>query len=427
MEEVRYVVGFDLNDTLSQISYVELSEESPKTVTVEGSEVKLGIPTKLCKRNGVREWYYGSEAEKVGKAGDGVLVARLLGVARAGGKYEIEGEAYDAAELLVLFVRRTLGALSGITSPEQVASLVFCVDSLDAKTLELLKKITEAVPVAEDKISFQTYSESTYYYLIHQPESLWQREVTVFDYSVNGLHGYQFRINRHTTPNVGFVDEFTIDGIEMPEIMLGGRTSTEAYEELDEEILVKVHEFFSGKSVGTIYLLGDGFEPDWSAKTIKYMCMGRRVFQGKNLYSKGACFFARDRIRPSKLSEDYIFLGRDKLKFNLGIYMQYMGEEEYIAIADGGENWYECNTTIDMLLNGTREIELLVTPLDGKDPVRLSMELSGLPNRPDKATRIRLSVEFISETSLTARAEDLGFGDIYPKSGLKWEKSLKIG
>ncbi|MBR2275685.1 MAG: hypothetical protein IJ873_06455 [Lachnospiraceae bacterium] len=158
MEEVRYVVGFDLNDTLSQISYVELSEESPKTVTVEGSEVKLGIPTKLCKRNGVREWYYGSEAEKVGKAGDGVLVARLLGVARAGGKYEIEGEAYDAAELLVLFVRRTLGALSGITSPEQAASLVFCVDSLDAKTLELLKKITEAVPVAEDKISFQTYS-----------------------------------------------------------------------------------------------------------------------------------------------------------------------------------------------------------------------------------------------------------------------------
>ena len=221
MDEARYVVGFDLNDTLSQISYSELSEEAPKTVSVEGSEVKLGIPTKLCKRNGVREWYYGNEAEKVAKTGEGVLVARLLGVARAGGKYEIEGEAYDAAELLVLFVRRTLGALTGITAPEQVASLVFCVDTLDNKTLELLRKITEAVPVPADKISFQTYAESTYYYLIHQPESLWQREVAVFDYSVNGLHGYQFRINRHTTPNVGFVDEFTIDGIEMPEIMLG--------------------------------------------------------------------------------------------------------------------------------------------------------------------------------------------------------------
>ena len=327
----------------------------------------------------------------------------------------------------MLFVKRTLTQLAGITSTEQVASLVFCVDSLDKKTLELLKKIIEAVSIEESKISFQTYAESCYYYMIHQPESLWEREVTIFDYSVTGLHGFQFRMNRKTTPNVGFVEDFEIKDIRMPDIMLGSNPSKESCENLDEDILVKIHEFFTGKTVGTVYLLGDGFEPDWCGKSIRYMCMGRRVFQGKNLYSKGACFYARDKLVPSKYTENYIFLGKDKLKFNLGIYLRYMGEEEYVAIADGGENWFDCDATIDMLLDGTKEIALLITPLDGKDPAKLIIELEGLPERPNKASRIRLKIAFTSETALTATAIDMGFGEIYPASGLTWEKSLKIG
>ncbi|MCR5790217.1 MAG: hypothetical protein K6G83_10060 [Lachnospiraceae bacterium] len=427
MNEALYVVGFDLNDSISQISYVELNENTPKTLAKDGEEQKLGIPTVLCKRNGVGQWYYGNEAVNIAGRGDGTIVTKLLGVARAGGKYEIEGEAYDAADLLVLFVRRTLTELSGLTSPEQVASLVFTVDELDKTTLKLLQKIVETIPVAEERIHFQTYAESSYYYILHQPQELWERDVVIFDYSGKGLHGFQFWVNRRTTPNVGFVDEFEIENVRMPDIMLGDHPSPEQYADFDEDILVKMHEHFNGKSIGTVYLLGNGFEEDWCVKTIRYLCMGRRVFQGRNLYSKGACFFARDKIVPSKLIEDYIFLGRDKLKFNLGMYMRYMGKEEYIAIADGGENWFDCDTTIDMLLDGTKEIRLLITPLDGKDPAELVIELEGLPERPNKASRIRLTVTFLSETSLTATAIDLGFGEIFPSSGLKWEKSLKIG
>ena len=80
-----------------------------------------------------------------------------------------------------------------------------------------------------------------------------------------------------------------------------------------------------------------------------------------------------------------------------------------------------------MLLDHTKEIVLLVTPLDGKDPAKLIIELDGLPERPPKASRIRLKITFSSETALTARATDMGFGEIYPASGLTWEKSLRIG
>ena len=82
MNDVLYVVGFDLNDAVSQISYVELNEDTPKTLAQEGSEKKLGIPTVLCKRKGVAQWYYGSEAVAAAGRGDGVLATKLLGVAR---------------------------------------------------------------------------------------------------------------------------------------------------------------------------------------------------------------------------------------------------------------------------------------------------------------------------------------------------------
>ncbi|MCR4740976.1 MAG: hypothetical protein K5886_12055 [Lachnospiraceae bacterium] len=426
MNEKRYVVGYDLNDTVTQISYSELNREAPMSVAKEGSERKLGIPTVVCKRKGVSQWYYGNDAEEVAKKGSGMLATKLLGVARAGGKYEVEGQAYDASDLLVLFVRRTLTELSLSADPEQIVSLVITVDVLDEKTIELLDKVASALPLNRDRIRYNTYADSIYQYMIHQPEELWEKDVFVFDYSGKGLHGQDFRINKNTTPKVGLMEEFEFEEIRMPDIMLGSSPKPEDIEEFDEDVLVKIHGFFVGKSISTVYLLGEGFDPGYLNKTVKYMCMGRRVFQGKNLYAKGACFFARDRAVNSSYLSDFVFLGKDKLKFNLGIIMERNGNEEYIAVADGGENWFEAGKTIEMLLREGNEIMMIITPLNGKDKKNLRMVLDGLPERPMKATRIRLRIEFSSETALKATAWDMGFGDIFPSSGLKWEETLDI-
>ena len=100
----KYILGYDLNDSMSQISYFELNTSVPETIASDAEEERLGIPTVLSKRKGVAQWEFGNAAIKAAELGTATLVSQLMSFASAGAKMEIEGEAYDATDLLILFV-----------------------------------------------------------------------------------------------------------------------------------------------------------------------------------------------------------------------------------------------------------------------------------------------------------------------------------
>ncbi len=422
----KYILGYDLNDSMSQISYFELNTSVPETVASDAEEERLGIPTVLSKRKGVAQWEFGNAAIRVAEGGGATLVNQLMSFAAAGAKIDIEGEAYDATDLLILFVRRSLNLLSMVMSPSDVEYMIFTVKSLEGRLVDIVEKIASGMPVPREKIIIQTYEESIYYYLLHQPGDLWERDVCVFDYSGPHLCAYELWMNRGTEPVVAFVDRTDFSDIKMPKFMMKEEESMEKADRLDEMILQIAHDYFSNKTVGTVFLLGEGFEGNWCNKTLKFMCMGRRVFQGRNMYSKGACYCGRDKAEPCDLNREYVFLGPDKLKFNLGLNMNVAGEEEYIAVADAGENWYDSGVTYDFVLGNARSIPLILTPLDGKGVETIEVELSGLPDRPPKASRLRLSVSFESENRMKIEVEDLGFGEFFPTTGRKWEKIIEF-
>ena len=422
----KYILGYDLNDSMSQISYFELNTSVPETVASDAEEERLGIPTVLSKRKGVAQWEFGNAAIRAAEGGGATLVNQLMSFAAAGAKIDIEGEAYDATDLLILFVRRSLNLLSMVMSPSDVEYMIFTVKSLEGRLVDIVEKIASGMPVPREKIIIQTYEESIYYYLLHQPGDLWERDVCVFDYSGPHLCAYELWMNRGTEPVVAFVDRTDFSDIKMPKFMMKEEESMEKADRLDEMILQIAHDYFASKTVGTVFLLGEGFEGNWCNKTLKFMCMGRRVFQGRNMYSKGACYCGRDKAEPCDLNREYVFLGPDKLKFNLGLNMNVAGEEEYIAVADAGENWYDSGVTYDFVLGNARSIPLILTPLDGKGVETIEVELSGLPDRPPKASRLRLSVSFESENRMKIEVEDLGFGEFFPTTGRKWEKIIEF-
>lgn len=423
---MKYIIGYDLGDSMSQISYFELNNSAPETVASDAEEERLGIPTVLSKRKGVAQWEFGNAAIKASQNGTSTLVDHLMSFAGAGAKIEIEGEAYDATDLLILFVRRSLNMLSMVLSPSEVEYMIITVASLDGKLVDIVEKIASAMPVDRDKIIIQTYEESIYYYLLHQPKDLWDRDVTVFDYSGPYLRAYQLWMNKATEPVVAFVDRTDFTEIKMPKLMMKEEESVEKADRIDEMILQISHDYFSNKDVGTVFLLGEGFEGGWCNKTLKFMCMGKRVFQGRNMYSKGACYCGKDKAQPCELNREYVFLGPDKLKFNLGLKMIVAGEEEYLAVADAGENWYDSGVTYDFVLGEGKSVPLIMTPLDGKGVENIEIELSGLPDRPAKASRLRLTVSFESETRMKIEVEDLGFGEFFPSTGRKWEKIIEF-
>ncbi|MBO4901299.1 MAG: hypothetical protein J5518_00705 [Lachnospiraceae bacterium] len=421
-----FVIGYDLNDQVSQISYYELNKDVPETLMDEEEEERLGIPTVLCKRKNVSQWYCGREAQKVVERGEGTLVGKLLSFARSGAKIELEGEAYDCVDLLVLFVRRTLNQLSMITGPDQVEAMIFTVDSLEGRTIDVLNSVASALPIARERIFFQTYEESSYYYVLHQPSELWEHEVVIFDYSNQFMRAYDLWMNHRTTPIVCFVERSDYTELKTPSLMLGETPTEESRDYLDEYVLHTIHGLLNPKTVSSVFLIGDGFDESWCNKTLKYLCMGRRVFQGKNLYSKGACYCAKDKITPCELNKQYVFLGADKLKCNVGVQMRRGQSEEYFALADAGENWYDAKKQFECILEEGCYVNFTITPLDGKDKQMLSVELNGLPQRPKRATRLRIMTEMQSETHIKIKIHDLGFGEMFPSSGKVWTLEAEV-
>ena len=424
--DTKYAIGYDLNDVCVQMSYCSLKDLNPETFSTIAGEQNYNIPTVLCKKNEVNQWFFGVEAEKVLAYDAGIKIEHLLEQSRKGEMIQIESEEYDPTALLALFMKRTLHLLDIVMSVENIEALMITVDNLDEATLLVLGKIAPELPVPIEKIYVQSYAESIYFYILNQPEELWKQRVMVFDYAYRGLSVYGMHINERTQPVVAFMDENYFLDFKSPEEMYPNMSESDRDLRMDEKMLQTMKECIDRYVISSVYLIGDGFEGDYLKKTLKYLCMGRRVFQGKNLYTKGAAHSAMEKIVPGSYSSTHIFLGKDKLKSNFGVKVMSGAEETYVALVDAGVNWYEATAKYDFILAAEPVVPVIVTPLDGKDVRTVEIELLGLPIRPAKATRISLKISFKSEHHALIRIYDMGFGEMYPSSGKVWEQEIEI-
>ena len=86
----KIVIGYELGEKVSQISYCYMNKSEPETLSSVAGEEQFNIPTALCKRYGVGQWFYGKEALKHSELNEGVLVENLLQLARKGDKVSVE-------------------------------------------------------------------------------------------------------------------------------------------------------------------------------------------------------------------------------------------------------------------------------------------------------------------------------------------------
>lgn len=147
---------------------------------------------------------------------------------------------------------------------------------------------------------------------------------------------------------------------------------------------------------------------------------------GNNLFSKGACYGAKAKLEQTEEEKGYVFLGKDKVKANVGMHVVREGEEVYMALLDAGKNWYETVKECDLILDRTDELDFIVTPLNGKNVRTVPMYLTGCPARPPKATRIHLEMKMVSARKLYVCVTDMGFGELYVSSGLQWKSEITI-
>jgi hypothetical protein len=418
----KLVVGYDLGNQFSQISY-SLGDTQVETISAVAGEERYNIPTVLCKRLGVNQWYYGKEALKCAEEGQGILVENILQLAVTGEPVQIDEVTFDPVALLALFLKRSLGMLSQVSTPERLAALMITCEKLDGRLIEVLNQAVASLHLKTDKVFYQSHAESFYNYVIQQPEELWKFRTLLLEYRGTKVTAYCMDCNRRTMPVVTFIDswEYSMPPYEpMPE---AEELRQEKLERLDREFADIASQVCKRTAVSSVYLIGEHYSEEWMKESLRSLCMGRRVFQGNNLYSKGACHAMLERLNPSEIGKAYVFLGEDKLKSNIGMNILSQGQETYFALLDAGVNWYEAEQTFEFYVRGGNELELQIVSLIGKEnrTVRIALE-DMLPGM----SRLKAHLFLTGEKELVVEVEDLGFGNFRPATNHVWHKEIAL-
>ena len=247
------ILGYDLGHQFAQISYCTGDGAEPETVSAVTGTEQYNIPAVLCKRAGVGQWYYGKEAVKFAREEGGILVEDLLMLAQRGEDVMVEGEAFDPAALLTLFVKRSLSLLNIRLSLYQVDALMFTVEELTPRMVDVLSRVAAGLQLKAKTICFQNHLESFYAYTLHQDEELRKNDVVIFEYNTS-LRMLRLECNQRTSPMVVLIEQ-----MEFPDVLRRVWAQEEQErekqkQELDQLFAHTVRETLEEGIVSTIFL-----------------------------------------------------------------------------------------------------------------------------------------------------------------------------
>ena len=420
------LVGYDLGEKYSQISYCVYGQEEATTIATVVGTKQYNIPTMLCKREGVNQWFYGKDAVKNMKEEGMLPLGGLLELARKGDEIELDGESFDPVALLTLFLKRSMTLMNFVATVEKVAAIMFTLDELDDRMVEVLSLAAANLGLKTPHIYFQSHTESFYSYMLHQPPELWNYQAIACEHDGVRLKTYRMECNKRTTPVVVLIEEQVYETVVIPEETEEETIREDAYRMADERFLDILHRICEGRIISSAYLLGDGFRAEWDKQSIQFLCRNRRVFRGNNLFSRGACYGLQEKLEPGEVGSKHVFLGKDKLKSNIGMNVLRQGRESYYALLDAGENWYEVAKECEFLLEGDRELSFVITPLTGKDIETRVIPLTGGKSTGGPFTRYRMEMTMSAPETVQIKVTDLGFGELFPASGQVWEESFPV-
>lgn len=409
MAEKNLYIGIDLNQNYALLSYFTESMTEPETVsTIAGSEI-YQIPLLLYKKKGIGQWYFGQDAKSMAKEENGICLDDFYEKAFLGESVEIEDMSYEAKDLLAVFLRKILMLPRRLSGEMKITSMGITISNLNAKTTAVLREVMKKMGIEKEQFFMIDHKESFYYYALNQDKELWVHDVALFSYEGENLTEYYLHRNENTTPQM-------IELTEKEYAQLNG--------DRDLEFTSMIKDAFSGKIVSSVFLVGNGFEGDWMKQSIQMLCRGRRAFLGKNLYSKGVCYAAC--IKEQVMPWEFVYIGDNKLQFNISLKLKKGEEVQFYSLLSAGDSCYEETAECEVILDDAPRIDFWLQYPKSREAKIESLELTNLPERENKTTRLRIFLQPVSEGEVVVEIKDLGFGEIYKSSEQVWKYSLKM-
>lgn len=414
--------GLDLGEYYSQISYFREGMNDAESISARlGSQTYL-IPMVIAKRSGIHQWYIGEEAFQYPER-----TSQLLGKAYKRERVLLDGEEYQALDLLTIYIRRVLAMTGTIAGNRQKDYYLICVSQASQLAVETLLEIVTNLGIPSDHVKICSRKETFCYYVMNQEPSLRMNDVLLMDYWGKSFKVYKLHQDRSVSPMVVSVSEIQIPDMERIHEQ-GQMTQEEIKVHKDEVFLEVLDVILTGQLISSVYLVGEGFEGDWMKKSLSRLCAGKRVFSGMNLYSKGACYYGKSVQTLGNRIPEYLYLGGGNLLYNICLKVYHQGEYHYYVLIPAGVNWQDAKGEMEVILDDGNDpvIEIVCKPLKDQPKKAISCRLEGLNVRKDLTTRLRLSAYAVSKERIKLKVKDIGFGEMFPATDKEWNFDIRI-
>lgn len=403
------VIGIDLCNEYTQVSCAE--EE--KTWT---------IPTVICKNKHADEWYIGEEAYAHTLMGDGIIVDQLVKLVLKDGTATLSDIKYEGMDLIKLFIRKILEYPEQEYGIMNISQLVIAVRKLEPKLIKALYACAKELQIPKERVHVISHTESFVYYVLSQKKEIWNNLVGMFDLSENQLSYYEMKVQRGLKKTTVVAECENLEegfNLDILDTLSGAR--------LGDKILCSCGERLMQKKLySSVFLAGKGFlKRDWAEDFMKLLCSKRRVYMEPAVFAKGASYKAADYLNDTT-SYPFTCICEGRLDTTVSLNVRHKGQETSVVLAAAGDSWYEMHATLDVITEQQDSVDLVLTPLDAKKPKTVNIPLEGFPKRPERTTRVRVQVTFMDERTMEVTLKDIGFGELFPSSGIQIRQEVMI-
>ena len=412
------LVGIDLGEKITQISCFDRKtfEAVPIGLFLGGKEERLyEIPTGIKVMPKMGTWRLLCQQ---GDGGREVVIDKLLHKME-NETFMVSGEKFSSADVMEHFMLKLLSILGEYFPDERIERLVITVPRKTQNVTKCLQTVGKALGLMPDRLTIQNYRLSYMYYAVSQPKELWLNNVGLFSFDEESLIYSQINIDRRTLPwIVGVTERDLTDVFDYSMLQDENVDSSYAFVNTAGMVLHK-------QMVTTLYMTGKGFDGAWANNALQELCNGRRVFRGQNIYTKGACYAARELAGEGKLDQ-CMFLDEEMISANISLRVYHEAKMQELVLAKAGSLWADVDVSVDVIPDNENEIQITAQDVIRHQTQAHMLSLTGFSSRENKTTRFTVRLRFADRETCVVTLKDNGFGTISPTSNRIWERCIRI-
>lgn len=412
MNEIRdLMIGIDFGEKVSQICYYDRKADEARSISMKVGSSQYEAPSCICRRIEQEDYCIGLEAEYFAREKGGIMLDNLYELSDSTDPVQMAGEEHEPWEFLSIFLKGMLKFLGILDIVKNTKCMVITTRALTPGRVKNFQKACAHLGFPEEKFMLMDYGESFYYYMLSQKRDTWNRSVAWYEFAPEKVVFRRMSMTSGTRPVLVRLEEPRESSL------------SEEKEARDSDFSQFIQKTLGTELYSSIQITGNGFDTEWAKQSVKALCyQKRKVFYGNNLFAKGACAAAVERLEKKNL-KGYRYMSEALVLADVGMEMRVMGSPAYYSLIEAGNNWYDCKAQCELILDDMEELVFTVATMDKPEKRRVSMSLPGIPKRPNKTTRLHLELKYVSPKECEITVRDMGFGDMFPSSGKVWKET----